>query len=120
MLRPGCQAGHPCRDFPAGHFAPDMDRNSVVSRGGSSITDPLGQVLAGPVYHSEELLVADLDMADIVRAKYDFDMVGHSARPDLFQLVVNETAARPVRAMDETPSTFINQPTSSTVNRPPS
>lgn len=57
-------------------------------RGGSCIVGPLGQVLAGPVFGEEAVLAADLD--DIPRAWFDFDSVGHYARPDVFKLLVNE------------------------------
>lgn len=30
------------------------------------------------------------DLGDIVRAKFDFDVVGHYARPDVLSLRVNE------------------------------
>lgn len=59
-------------------------------RGGSCIIAPRGTVLAGPVYDEEAILVADMDKADLPRGKYDFDAVGHYARPDIFQLHVNE------------------------------
>jgi len=36
------------------------------------------------------MLFADLDRAEIVRGKVDFDVVGHYARPDVFSLIVNE------------------------------
>lgn len=61
-----------------------------VCRGGSAIYSPLGECLAGPLYGEEGVLVAELDTAQIVRGKYDFDVVGHYDRPDVFQLVVNE------------------------------
>ncbi len=63
---------------------------AVLMRGGSAIVSPLGQVLAGPHFGSETILTADLDLADIPRGKFDFDAVGHYARPDVFQLQVNE------------------------------
>jgi len=47
-------------------------------------------MLAGPNFTSEGILTADLDMGDIARGKYDFDVVGHYARPDVFRLHVNE------------------------------
>ncbi|WNV85455.1 nitrilase-related carbon-nitrogen hydrolase [Umezawaea sp. Da 62-37] len=84
-------------DFPADHERPyGDDPDTVVSRGGSSIIGPLGQVLAGPVYDDEALLVADLDMGELARAKYDFDATGHYARPDVFQLHVNWSPQRAV------------------------
>jgi nitrilase len=68
------------------------DASAVVTRGGSCIVSPLGQVLAGPVYDEETVLTADLDLGDTVRGKFDLDVVGHYARPDVFQLLVNEKA----------------------------
>lgn len=62
----------------------------VMCRGGSAIISPLGEVLAGPLYDEEGILTAQLDRREIVRAKADFDVVGHYARPDVFQLIVNE------------------------------
>jgi nitrilase len=63
---------------------------TILSRGGSCIVNPLGQMLAGPNFTSECILTADLDMGDIARGKIDFDVVGHYARPDVFRLHVNE------------------------------
>jgi nitrilase len=85
-------------DYPADYAAPQFgsDPELVVSRGGSCIIGPLGQVLAGPNYESECILTADLDLDDIVRGKFDLDVVGHYARPDVFSLHVNEQPAQPV------------------------
>ncbi len=68
----------------------------IMCRGGSAIISPLGDVLAGPLYDAEGILYADLDLADVARSKLDFDVVGHYARPDVFQLVVNERPSSPV------------------------
>lgn len=62
----------------------------VMCRGGSAIVSPLGEVLAGPLYDQEGILYADLDLREVARGKFDFDVVGHYARPDVFQLHVNE------------------------------
>jgi nitrilase len=72
------------------------DQPEVMCRGGSAIISPLGEVLAGPLYDQEGTLFADLDLAEVVRAKFDFDVVGHYARPDVFQLSVNERPTPPV------------------------
>jgi nitrilase len=53
-------------------------------------------VLAGPLFDKEGMLFADLDLAEVARSNFDFDVVGHYARPDVFQLIVNEKAALPV------------------------
>lgn len=66
------------------------DQPEEMCRGGSVIVSPLGQVLAGPLYDQEGILYADLDMAEVAQSKFDFDVTGHYARPDVFQLIVNE------------------------------
>ncbi len=84
-------------DYPQ-HYDAELgaDPARVVSRGGSCIVSPLGEILAGPDYEGETILTADIDLADIARGKFDFDAVGHYARPDVFRLIVNERAAAPV------------------------
>jgi len=72
------------------------DDQDVLIRGGSCIIGPLGQVLAGPRFGEECILTADLDRADLARAKFDFDVVGHYSRPDVFRLEVNEQPMRSV------------------------
>src|SRR5699024_5341672 len=67
-----------------------------LSRGGSCIVSPLGEFIVEPVFGREEILYADLDLNDITKAQYDFDPVGHYARSDVFQLVVNETKQKNV------------------------
>lgn len=68
----------------------------VLCRGASAIVNPMGEFLAGPLLGEEGILYADLDMAEVARAKLDLDVVGHYARPDVFQLTVNETPMDPV------------------------
>jgi nitrilase len=63
--------------------------DTVLMRGGSMIIDPLGKVLAGPVFNEDALLTAELDLSAIPMAQMDFDAVGHYARPDVFSLHVN-------------------------------
>ena len=60
------------------------DQPEVLSRGGSAIISPLGEVLAGPLWDQEGMLVAALDPEDILRARLDFDAAGHYNRPDVF------------------------------------
>jgi nitrilase len=79
------------RDFPADfNLAQGSDPDTVVATGGSCIVDPLGRVLAGPLRDGEGILTAELDRDEITRGKYDFDVAGHYARPDVFRLHVNE------------------------------
>mgnify|MGYP001044997622 CR=1 FL=1 len=69
----------------------------VLCRGGSAIVSPFGEYLAGPLFDQEGILFADLDLAEVARSKFDFDVVGHYARPDIFQLIVNEQPAQAIR-----------------------
>lgn len=72
------------------------DPKTVLMRGGSCIVSPLGRLLAGPDYQGSTILTADIDRSEIARGKFDFDVVGHYARPDIFRLHVNEREMTPV------------------------
>jgi nitrilase len=90
------------RDFPADyHSSFGNDPDAVICRGGSCIVDPFGNFLAGPNTEGEAILIAEIDLKQIVRGKYDFDVVGHYSRPDIFQLYVDERPKRPVTATSE-------------------
>lgn len=80
-------------DFPTDRFPASQQ---TLIRGGNCIIGPLGQVLAGPTFAEECILSAELDLADLPRAKFDFDVVGHYARPDVFRLEVNEQPMKSV------------------------
>jgi nitrilase len=85
------------RDCPDAYAAVQgNDPATVLMKGGSCIVGPMGQVLAGPNFNGEAILTAEIDLDEIARGKYDLDVVGHYARPDVFQLHVNTRPARPV------------------------
>ncbi len=85
------------RDFPA-EYASSFgdDPETVVTPGGSCIVDPFGNFIAGPNTDGEAILIAEIDIAQVVRGKYDLDVVGHYSRPDIFQLHVDERPKRSV------------------------
>lgn len=62
-----------------------------LCRGGSAIISPLGDYLAGPLYDAEGILYAELERAKLAEAKFDFDVIGHYARNDVFHFSVDET-----------------------------
>jgi nitrilase len=85
------------RDFPSDiPNALAAHPDDVLSTGGSCIIGPLGEVLAGPARNGEETLFADLDLDEITRGKFDFDVAGHYARPDVFRLLVDAEPKPPV------------------------
>lgn len=62
------------------------DPATVLVRGGSVIVDPLGNVVAGPLWDGAGIVSASLDLDATTEGKYDLDVVGHYARPDLLRL----------------------------------
>ncbi|MBS0275284.1 MAG: carbon-nitrogen hydrolase family protein [Proteobacteria bacterium] len=79
------RAGAPADYTPIQGNTPDR----VLIRGGSAIYGPLGEEITAPVYGREAILTADIDLGILARAKYDLDVVGHYARPDIFTLNVD-------------------------------
>lgn len=79
--------------------------DTVLMRGGSAIIDPLGNVLAGPDFSGETILYAELDLDQVLRGKFDFDVSGHYARPDIFQLTVDDRPKHAVSAVTSIAST---------------
>jgi nitrilase len=96
-------------DFPSDYFSKfGNDPDTVVCRGGSCIVDPFGNFLAGPNTEGEAILLADVDPRQIIRGKYDFDVVGHYSRPDIFQLHVDERPKQPVSITNDRSGTAID------------
>jgi nitrilase len=82
----GCNQYFRKGDFPE-HLRNELapDRPEVLSSGGSVIVGPLGDVLAGPLHGEEGILVAEVDLDEVVRSRMDFDVTGHYARDDIFE-----------------------------------
>jgi len=78
------------RDYPTDYVA-DLPKepDTIVSRGGACIIDPLGNVLAGPLWDQDGIITAEIDLNAVTRALFDFDPVGHYSRPDVFSLTVD-------------------------------
>lgn len=64
------------------------DHPEVLSRGGSVIVSPLGEILAGPLYDEEGILTAEVDHDQLIRSRIDFDVTGHYSRDDVFKFKV--------------------------------
>jgi len=74
---------------------------TVLINGGSCVVSPMGEVLVEPVFGQEALLTAELDLGEVARGKYDFDVTGHYARPDVFRLCVDQSVQSAVRGLDD-------------------
>jgi len=97
----GCNQYFTKNDYPE-HLQSELaaDRPEVLSRGGSVIVSPLGEVLAGPLYDAEGILTAEIDLDEVVKSRMDFNVTGHYSRNDIFELKVNgqpETVVIPLR-----------------------
>ena len=69
--------------FPA-DFPVPIEADVVYGRGGAAIIEPTwGEVIAGPIYDTETVLVADCDLRAGLHAKRWFDAVGHYSRTDV-------------------------------------
>lgn len=93
------------------------DPGTELIRGGSVIVSPLGEIVAGPVYGQEAILTSDIDLDDAIRGKYDLDVAGHYARPDIFTLQVDETARLPVQTIGTATDTVIGAPSSQNIQK---
>lgn len=69
--------------------------------GGSVIVGPMGEVLAGPLRGREGLIYANIDPGQSLAAKFDLDVTGHYARPDLFRISVNRSPQPSVDTLEE-------------------
>ena len=88
-------------DAPANYGCIQGDEPNIeLIRGGSVIVSPLGELLAGPIYGREAVIVAEIDSMDAIRGKYDLDVAGHYARPDVFTLTVDERARTAVKRFE--------------------
>jgi predicted amidohydrolase len=72
-------------DLPADFPLPPPEGVDVLGRGGACIVAPSGDVVAGPVYDREAVVVADCDLGEALRAKRYFDVVGHYGRTDVLR-----------------------------------
>jgi nitrilase len=72
-----------------------------VNPGDSVVVAPGGKVVAGPLHEERAILYADIDLERVGMARRSLDVVGHYARPDLFELRVNARPQMPLSYMNE-------------------
>ncbi|MGD1889340.1 MAG: carbon-nitrogen hydrolase family protein [Cyclobacteriaceae bacterium] len=84
----GCNQFFRKQDYPEAYRAYVETEPDDFCRGGSLIIGPDGKLIEGPLHDQQGLLVAQINLAETVRHKLDFDVTGHYARPDVFHFTV--------------------------------
>jgi nitrilase len=75
-----------------------------INGGNSAIVSPDGYFVAGPLVNKEDILYAEVDPRSLRDTKYWFDVAGHYARPDVFQLTINRGQNRMIMDTIEAPA----------------
>jgi nitrilase len=74
----------PSTAFPDDFPVPLPPDNEVFGRGGAAVIEPTsGEVIGGPLYDEEGIVVADCDLRRGLHGKRWFDSVGHNSREDV-------------------------------------
>ena len=95
-----CQAFHR-NDIPDTYtFANDYlgGVQGWINPGHSLIADPDGRIVAGPLVEQEGIIYADVTQSQLTGPRWQLDIAGHYARPDVFELRVHR---RPRRAITD-------------------
>ena len=82
----GCNQFVTRYDYPENLLTELKSHDHVMCKGGSVVTYPYGNVVAGPLWDQSGILYAELDMNQVTKGKMDFDVTGHYARSDVFEL----------------------------------
>jgi nitrilase len=76
--------------YPAKYQDLLREEEDMMCSGGSVIISPGGKILEGPLWNTNGILTATLDLEDISRQKLDFDVNGHYSRKDIFEFRVKD------------------------------
>ncbi len=82
-----CFVLSPCQFLSEADWQCDLGEARGQIDGASVIVSPWGDIVAGPA-QGKQMLIADLDLDEIVRGKFDLDVAGHYNRPDVFSFHV--------------------------------
>jgi predicted amidohydrolase len=69
-------------------------------RGGSSIINPMGDYVAGPVYDIETIVYGGIDLGEIALSKSVHNLTGIYSRWDLFSLATRQKPYEPIRLLE--------------------
>ena len=76
-------------EYPERFYPLLKDGRDIICSGGSMIISPFGEILAGPLKDEAGVLMADLELDEVVRSRLDFDVNGHYQRKDIFAFEVH-------------------------------
>jgi nitrilase len=96
------------------HAAPTWDRGEPwlstmqylgqvegwLNPGGTVIVDPDGKIVAGPAMEEETILYADVRPDQLVGPRWQIDVAGNYARPDVFELRVHRRPTPVLHVVD--------------------
>ncbi|WP_458524596.1 carbon-nitrogen hydrolase family protein [Onishia taeanensis] len=86
-------------DFPGrAEFYPDPEE--WINSGDSVVIAPEGLIEVGPLHAEQGILYGEIDTSRVGLARRSLDVAGHYARPDVFQLKVNNRKQAPVNFAD--------------------
>ena len=98
------------------------EHHELMASGGghSRIYGPDGSALADPISeHEEGILYADINLEAIAIAKCFADPIGHYARSDVTQLLLNRSAAPPMKTMEQQESSELSNIDDTTIETAP-
>jgi nitrilase len=74
----------PASAFPSDFPVELPSGKDVFGRGGAAVVEPTwGEVIAGPLYGEEGMVIADCDLRRSLHAKRWFDAIGHYSRAEV-------------------------------------
>jgi nitrilase len=95
----------PAAAFPADFPVALPPGKEIFGRGGAAVIEPTaGELIAGPLYGKEGIVVADCDLRRGLHAKRLFDAVGHYSREDVLGQAAPPLAAAAVSVAPVAPS----------------
>jgi nitrilase len=68
---------------------PSVKGKMSAGGGWACIINPIGNYIAGPLSDKEGIIYADIDLEEIIEAKHMLDTIGHSARWEVIDLILN-------------------------------
>ncbi|UCC82011.1 MAG: carbon-nitrogen hydrolase family protein [Gemmatimonadota bacterium] len=85
-------------DFKSKFLPPDLE---WLNPGGSMIVDPDGKFVVEPLNEEEKIIYGEIDPRELLGPRFQLDVAGHYARPDIFELTVNREERPMVEIVDD-------------------